>query len=111
MKNIFTITLTAIAMTAAVSVRADHCGSNSGWSDDFEQVIVLNTTTNVSTTGAVTVKSLPNTKLADLQLLEAKDKKGGVVDCFVCKKQNAPGQPGAGATGNLCAQQHQVGQR
>jgi hypothetical protein len=37
------------------------------------------TTATTSANGAVTVKSLPHTKLADLQILEARDKKGNLV--------------------------------
>jgi len=40
---------------------------------------VKSTSTTTTPKGAVTVKALPHTKLADLQVLEAKDKKGNVV--------------------------------
>lgn len=40
---------------------------------------VKSTSTTTTPKGAVTVKTLPHTKLADLQILEAKDKKGKVV--------------------------------
>ena len=58
MKNIFIDSIVSAALFASLAAKADgHSDSHNGYSDDFQQVIILNATANVST-NAVGVANL-----------------------------------------------------
>jgi hypothetical protein len=57
MKNIFIVSIVSAALFTAATSKAGYGGCNGGYSDDFQQVIILNATANVST-NAVGVANL-----------------------------------------------------